>query len=155
MHGAAWTEPRRTGLVSTMTLAQLREAEYGAWHDSWRPDGSHGDTSLLTLDALVSRWFRPVKVFVGPSITSIRLMVENKLLALLHRFRYRTRLRRSIRAVVMSFSAAAVWRIRRAAPLLPTVFAQGKTPIPDQQCGHGVGQPWDPPACVKGISAAR
>lgn len=42
------------GLVSTMTLAQLRELEYGAWHDSWRPDGSHGDTSLLTLDALVS-----------------------------------------------------------------------------------------------------
>ena len=26
------------------------------------------------------------------------------------------------RAVVMSFSAAAVWRIRRAAPLLPTVL---------------------------------
>ena len=24
------------GLVSTMTLAELRELEYGAWHDSWR-----------------------------------------------------------------------------------------------------------------------
>src|SRR5881227_3026458 len=55
------------GLVSTMTLAQLRELEYGAWHDSWREDGTHGDTSLLTLDDLVSLvldWNRPVKLFV-------------------------------------------------------------------------------------------
>src|SRR3954466_1576731 len=29
-----------TGLVSEMTLAQLREFDYGAWHPSWRADGS-------------------------------------------------------------------------------------------------------------------
>lgn len=73
------------GLVSTMTLAQLRELEYGAWHDSWRPDGSHGDTSLLTLDALVSLvldWHRPVKIFVETK-HPVRYgsLVENKLLA--------------------------------------------------------------------------
>ena len=28
-----------TGLVSDMTLEQLRAFDYGAWHDSWRPDG--------------------------------------------------------------------------------------------------------------------
>ena len=55
------------GLVSTMTLDQLRELEYGAWHDSWRSDGTQGDTSLLTFEALVSLvldWHRPVKIFV-------------------------------------------------------------------------------------------
>src|ERR1700692_2858647 len=55
------------GLVSTMTLAQLRELEYGAWHGSWRADGAHGDTGLLTLDALVTLvldWKRPVKIFI-------------------------------------------------------------------------------------------
>jgi glycerophosphoryl diester phosphodiesterase len=119
------------GLVSTMTLAQLRELEYGAWHDSWRPDGAHGDTSLLTLDTLVSLvldWHRPVKIFVETK-HPVRYgsLVESKLLALLHRFGIATPASADrSRAVVMSFSAAAVWRIRRAAPLLPTVLL-GKT----------------------------
>ena len=29
-----------TGLVSEMTLAQLRKLDYGSWHGSWRADGS-------------------------------------------------------------------------------------------------------------------
>jgi glycerophosphoryl diester phosphodiesterase len=54
-------------------------------------------------------------------------LVESKLLAALHRFGIAAppSADRS-RAVVMSFSAAAVWRIRRAAPMLPTVLL-GKT----------------------------
>src|SRR5437588_6920301 len=119
------------GLVSTMTLAKLRELEYGAWHRSWRTDGAHGDTGLLTLDALVSLvldWRRPVKIFIETK-HPVRYgsLVETKLLAALHRFGIAAppSADRS-RAVVMSFSAAAVWRIRRAAPLLPTVLL-GKT----------------------------
>src|ERR1700761_3682304 len=119
------------GLVSTMTLAELRELEYGAWHDSWRPDGTHGDTSLLTLDALVALvldWHRPVKLFVETK-HPVRYgsLGESKLLALLHRFGIAAPASADrSRAVVMSFSAAAVWRIRRAAPMLPTVLL-GKT----------------------------
>lgn len=119
------------GLVSTMTLAELRKHEYGAWHASWRADGSHGDTGLLTLDTLVSfvlDWNRPVKLFIETK-HPVRYgsLVESKLLALLHRFGIATPASADrSRAVVMSFSAAAVWRIRRAAPLLPTVLL-GKT----------------------------
>ncbi|UKN41467.1 glycerophosphoryl diester phosphodiesterase [Mycobacterium lepromatosis] len=115
------------GLVSTMTLAQLRALEYGVWHNSWRPDGTHGDTGLLTLDALVSLvldWHRPVKIFVETK-HPVRYgsLVESKLLALLHRFGIAAPASADrSRAVVMSFSAAAVWRVRRAAPLLPTVL---------------------------------
>src|SRR5260370_2040409 len=43
-----------SGFVSEMTLAQLRPLDYGAWHASWRADGSQGDTGLLTLDRLIS-----------------------------------------------------------------------------------------------------
>src|SRR6201998_3172869 len=53
-----------TGLVSDMTLEELRRLDFGSWHGSWRADGSHGDTRLLTLDALVKLvldWRRPVK----------------------------------------------------------------------------------------------
>src|SRR6201992_2083145 len=76
------------GLVSTVALAPLRELEYGAWHDSWRPDGTHGDTSLLTLDALVSLvldWHRPVKLFIETK-HPVRdgSPAEGKVLALLH-----------------------------------------------------------------------
>ncbi|HTQ17470.1 glycerophosphodiester phosphodiesterase family protein, partial [Mycobacterium sp.] len=115
------------GLVSTKTLAQLAELEYGEWHDSWRPDGTHGDTSLLTLDALVSLvldWQKPVKIFIETK-HPVRYgsLVETKLLALLHRFGIASPASADrSRAVVMSFSAAAVWRIRRTAPMLPTVL---------------------------------
>src|ERR1700690_184184 len=115
------------GLVSTMTLAQLSELEYGAWHDSWRPDGTHGDTSLLTLDALVSLvldWHRPVKIFVETK-HPVRYgsLVESKVLALLHSFGIVSPASADrSRALVMSFACAAVCRIRRAAPLIPTVL---------------------------------
>src|SRR6201993_240448 len=113
------------GLVSTTTLAQLRELEYGAWHGSWRPDGATGDTSLLTLDALVSLvldWHRPVKRFTEtrPPVRYGSL-VETKLLALLHRFGIASPASADrSRAVVMSFSGAAGWRTRPPAANSPT-----------------------------------
>ena len=115
------------GLVSMMTLAQLRELEFGSWHGSWRADGTHGDTGLLTLDALVSLvldWKRPVKIFIETKHpVRYGALVESKVLALLHRFGIAAPASADrSRAVVMSFSAAALWRVRRAAPLLPTVL---------------------------------
>jgi glycerophosphoryl diester phosphodiesterase len=115
------------GLVSTMTLAELRELEYGAWHGSWRAEGTHGDTGLLTLDALVALvldWQRPVKIFVETKHpVRYGALVESKVLALLHRFGIAAPASADrSRAVVMSFSAAALWRVRRSAPMLPTVL---------------------------------
>src|SRR6202034_3229302 len=85
------------------------------------------DTGLLTLDALVALvldWKRPVKIFIETK-HPVRYgsLVESKLLALLHRFGIASPASADrSRAVVMSFSAAAVWRIRRGAPLLPAVL---------------------------------
>jgi glycerophosphoryl diester phosphodiesterase len=116
-----------SGLVSEMTLDQLRAFDYGAWHDSWRPDGTQGDTGLLTLEGLVRLvldWRRPVKIFIETK-HPVRYgsLVESKVLALLQRFGIASPASADrSRAVVMSFSAAAVWRIRRAAPMLPTVL---------------------------------
>ena len=116
-----------TGLVSEMSLAQLKALDYGSWHASWRADGSQGDTGLLTLDDLVSLvldWHRPVKIFVETKHpVRYGALVESKVLALLHRYGIASPASADLsRAVVMSFSAAAVWRIRRAAPMLPTVL---------------------------------
>ena len=105
-----------TGLVSDMTLAEMREFDWGA-----------GDNGPLTLDELVRLvldWTRPVKVFVETK-HPVRYgsLVESKVLALLHRYGIASPPSADLsRAVVMSFSAAAVWRIRRSAPMLPTVL---------------------------------
>ena len=116
-----------TGLVSEMTLAQLKQLEYGSWHASWQPGDDPAGIGLLTLDDLVRLvldWNRPVKLFIETK-HPVRYgsLVENKVLALLHRYGIASPASADIsRAVIMSFSAAAVWRIRRAAPLLPTVL---------------------------------
>lgn len=115
-----------TGLVSELTLAQLREFDYGSWHSSAR-DGGVGDVGLLTLDTLITMvldWNRPVKLFIETKHpVRYGALVESKVLALLHRYGIAAPASADLsRAVVMSFSAAAVWRIRRAAPMLPTVL---------------------------------
>jgi len=113
-----------SGLVSEMSLAQLRELDYGGWHPS---RASGGGTGLLTLDELIQLaldWQRPVKLFIETKHpVRFGALVESKVLALLHRYGIAAPASADLsRAVVMSFSAAAVWRIRRAAPMLPTVL---------------------------------
>lgn len=116
-----------TGVVSEMTLAELRRLDYGSWHGSAREGVAVGDTGLLTLEELVQLvldWSRPVKLFIETK-HPVRYgsLVESKVLALLHRFGIAAPASADLsRAVVMSFSASAVWRVRRAAPLLPTVL---------------------------------
>jgi glycerophosphoryl diester phosphodiesterase len=116
-----------SGVVSEMTLAELRALDYGGWHSSRQAAVGQGDTGLLTLDGLVKLvldWRRPVKIFIETK-HPVRFgsLVENKVLALLHRYGIASPASADrSRAVVMSFSAAAVWRIRRAAPMLPTVL---------------------------------
>ena len=116
-----------TGLVSEMTLAQLRDLDYGSWHAGWRESADTGDTGLLTLDSLITLVLdskRPVKIFIETKHpVRYGALVESKVLALLHRYGIAAPPSADLaRAVVMSFSAAAVWRVRRAAPMLPTVL---------------------------------
>ena len=116
-----------TGLVSDMTLAELQQFDWGAWHASRDHGVDSDDTGLLTLDellAMVLDWRRPVKIFIETKHpVRYGALVESKVLALLNRYGIASPASADLsRAVVMSFSAAAVWRIRRSAPMLPTVL---------------------------------
>jgi glycerophosphoryl diester phosphodiesterase len=121
-----------TGLVSELTLAELADLDWGTWHGGCRADGAElpstpGQTGLLTLESLVRLvldWNRPVKMFIETKHpVRYGALVENKVLALLHRYGIAAPPSADLsRAVIMSFSAAAVWRVRRAAPMLPTVL---------------------------------
>ncbi|GAB92106.1 glycerophosphodiester phosphodiesterase family protein [Gordonia rhizosphera] len=110
-----------TGVVSEMSLAQLRELDFGSWH----PGGKQA--SVLTLRELLTLtldWRRPVRLFVETK-HPVRYgsLVEQKLLAMLHEFGVASPPSADhSRAVVISFSSAGVWRIRRHAPMLPTIL---------------------------------
>ncbi|QYB01321.1 glycerophosphodiester phosphodiesterase [Rhodococcus sp. USK10] len=108
-----------TGVVSEMTLEELTEFNYGTEEEP---------AELLELSALIALtldWTaRPVKLFIETK-HPVRFggLVESKVLAELQRFGIAAPPSADhSRAVVMSFSAGAVWRIRRSAPMLPTVL---------------------------------
>lgn len=108
-----------TGVVSEMTLAELSQFDYG------KPGEPAGLLTLCQLLELVMDWTSvPVKVFIETK-HPVRYggLVEAKLLAELSRFGLSAPASADFsRVVVMSFAGSAMWRIRRAAPLLPTVL---------------------------------
>ncbi|MFT4201170.1 glycerophosphodiester phosphodiesterase [Gordonia sp. (in: high G+C Gram-positive bacteria)] len=109
-----------SGVVSEMTLDQLREHDFGSWKGG-KP------ASVLTLDELLTLtldWRRPVRLFIETK-HPVRFgsLVEVKLLETLQRFSVASPPSADhSRAVVISFSSSGVWRIRRHAPLLPTIL---------------------------------
>ncbi len=110
-----------SGVVSEMALAEMAEYDFGSWHPGTGPQPVLQLSDLLDLVASTPR---PVKVFIETK-HPVRYgsIVESRLMAELHRFGLATPASADhSRVVVISFSAAAVWRIRRQAPLLPTVL---------------------------------
>ncbi|GAB2918879.1 glycerophosphodiester phosphodiesterase [Rhodococcus aerolatus] len=133
------------GVVSAMTLEGMTELDYGSWHDPWPasadalledndrvalppPDPGEetpGPAGLLTLTALLELVADSSATLFVETKHPVRYggLVESKLVAELHRFGMAAppETERS-RVVVMSFSASAVWRVRRTAPAVPTVL---------------------------------
>ncbi|MGB6050168.1 MAG: glycerophosphodiester phosphodiesterase family protein, partial [Rhodococcus sp. (in: high G+C Gram-positive bacteria)] len=108
-----------TGLVSGLSYETLKTFDYGA-------EGEPAEVLLLSdLIKLVLDWTsKPVKLFIETK-HPVRYgsLVENKVLAELHRYGLAQPASAAhSRAVIMSFAPTAVWRVRRMAPLLPTVL---------------------------------
>lgn len=125
------------GVVSELTLAQLSALDWGGWHDEL-PDSaddlmsapvapSASARGVLTLDDLLGlvRDVAPdTKLFVETK-HPVRYggLVEAKLVALLARHGLAKPAHKDdSRVVVMSFSSAALRRVRTDAPYLPTVL---------------------------------
>lgn len=108
-----------TGIVSELDYETLKGFDYG---DGGEP------ADLLTLADLISLvldWnSKPTKLFIETK-HPVRYgsLIESKVLAELHRFGIAQPASADhSRAVIMSFAPTAVWRIRRSAPMLPTVL---------------------------------
>lgn len=133
------------GVVSAMTLEGMTELDYGSWHDPW-PESADalledndrtplpapaaaadpgGPAGLLTLAALLELVADSTATLFVETKHPVRYggLVESKLVAELHRFGMAAPPETELsRVVVMSFSASAVWRVRRTAPAVPTVL---------------------------------
>jgi glycerophosphoryl diester phosphodiesterase len=145
------------GRVSTKTLAELDELDFGSWHPGSLvepPDEPDPDlTRLLTLDRLLEA--------VRDSGRRVRLLIETK-----HPSRYGSEvehrlikmLRRhgladphpddQVLVTVMSFAALALRRVRAMAPGIPTVYlleilpplvGRGRLPFGARIAGPGIG----------------
>lgn len=125
-----------TGVVSEMTLDELKQFDYG------KPGEPAEILTLRQLLELAMDWTSlPVKLFVETK-HPVRYggLVEAKLLAELARFGLATPASATFsRVVVMSFAASAMWRIRRAAPLLPTVLLGETSRYLGGSAAHTVG----------------
>jgi glycerophosphoryl diester phosphodiesterase len=111
-----------TGVVSTMTMAELDELR---WGDADKP-------GVLTLEALLELVKPGVRLFVETK-HPVRYggLVEAKLVALLARHGLaRPKSKEESPIVVMSFSSGAIRRMRRHAPELPTVMLVGSRVTP-------------------------
>ncbi|MFI1915883.1 glycerophosphodiester phosphodiesterase [Nocardia sp. NPDC020380] len=108
-----------SGAVSELTLDELNAVNFGT---AEQPEGV---LTLAALIELVLDWkSRPTKLFIETKHpVRYGALVETTLLNELQRYGIAAPASADhSRAVVMSFAATAVWRIRRAAPLLPTVL---------------------------------
>lgn len=110
-----------TGAVSEMTLDHLRALDFAAGTGDPHPAAV---LELTTLIELALDHPHPVKLFIETKHpVRYGAQVEEALLQTLGRYGLASPASAThARAVVMSFSPAAVWRVRRAAPLLPTVL---------------------------------
>lgn len=128
------------GVVSTLTLAELAELDFGQWHHELpesaddlmhepigQPSAEQHERGLLTLDGLLGLLKdspKHVKLFIETK-HPVRYtgLVEAKLVAQLRRYGLSTPVsKEESRVVVMSFSRLAVRRVRQHAPKLPTVL---------------------------------
>lgn len=127
------------GPVSTRTLAELEQLDFGSWHPgpAALADGDEVlDESylrLLTLDRLleaVRAVSRPVRLLIETKHPSrYGRHVERRLVALLDRHGLTVpRPDHPLQVTVMSFSLLAVRRLRMLAPTLPTVLLLDRLP---------------------------
>ncbi len=122
------------GRVSTHTLAQLDELDFGSWHPGLpesaddlimdRPPGSR-TARILTLERLLDAALdagRPMRLLIETKHPNrYGAAVEERVVELLHRYGL-DRPGGPVEVTVMSFSPLAVRRIHRLAPGLATVM---------------------------------
>jgi glycerophosphoryl diester phosphodiesterase len=158
------------GLVSTKTLAELDQLDFGSWHPRFPGDEEPLPdlTRLLTLDRLLEAVLdcgRPVRLLIETKHPSrYGAEVEHRLVETLRRHGLADpRPDALVTVTVMSFAALALRRIRAQTPGIPTVYllellppgvGRGRLPFGARIAGPGVGLVRSRPSLVPAIRSA-
>jgi glycerophosphoryl diester phosphodiesterase len=120
-----------SGVISTLTLEQLRRFDFASWHEEHDKEGQHPDDhGVLTLEELLGLMKdsgRPLKLLAEtkhPNRYAGR--VERQLALALRRFGW-TRAGGDYEVTVMSFASIALRRMRALDPTLPLVLLMDST----------------------------
>ncbi|WP_104820967.1 glycerophosphodiester phosphodiesterase [Kitasatospora sp. MMS16-BH015] len=109
-----------TGVVSTMTLAQLEQLDFGSWKTGSGPQPVLTLAQLLDLTVKAGRRVELAIETKHPIRSSGRL--EAALLRMLGEYDLLPASPETSQVRIMSFSELAVRRVRQAAPAVPTVY---------------------------------
>ena len=132
-----------TGVVSSQTLEQLKQYDFGSWWTTWdgdeAPEVDDERGSVLTLERLlelISDADRPVGLAIETKHpTRYAGYLEKRVVETLQRFGMaRPRRDGNARVWVMSFSEIALRRMRQLAPGVPAVFLMERVPL---RCRNG------------------
>lgn len=127
-----------TGVVSSQTLAELQQHDFGSWWTSWdgddAPDLDDERGSVLTLERLlelVTDSERPVGLAIETKHPNRYAgYLERRVVETLERFGLARPARHTRSPIwVMSFSEIAMRRMRQLAPEIPAVFLMERVPL--------------------------
>ena len=113
-----------TGPVNTKTLAQVKSCDAGSWFNDANPSLARPDyvgLQIPTLEEVFQRYGKRVNYYIETKSPDSADHMEERLLALLDKYKLRRTAAKSWQVLIQSFSAASLQKIHAIDPTLPLV----------------------------------
>jgi glycerophosphoryl diester phosphodiesterase len=113
-----------TGDVSSKTLAQIKTCDVGSWFNDAKPELARPEyvgLQIPTLEEVFQRYRKRVNYYIETKAPETADHMEERLLALLDKYKLRQLSVRSWQVLIQSFSAASLQKIHAIDPSLPLI----------------------------------
>lgn len=113
-----------TGLVATKTLAQVKTCDVGSWFNEANPEMARPEyvgLRIPTLEEVFRRYRRRANYYIETKSPETADHMEERLLALLTRYKLLKPAARRWQVLIQSFSAASLQKIHALEPSLPLI----------------------------------
>lgn len=128
-----------TGPVNTKTLAQVKSCDAGSWFNDANPSLARPDyvgLQIPTLEEVFQRYGKRVNYYIETKSPDSADHMEERLLAMMDKYKLRKPSARSWQVLIQSFSTASLQKVHGLDPTLPLIqllsFFPGSPPLADQ-----------------------
>lgn len=138
-----------TGPVNTKTLAQVKSCDVGSWFNDAFPSLARPDyvgLQIPTLEEVFQRYGKRVNYYIETKSPDSADHMEERLLAMMDKYKLRKPSAKSWQVLIQSFSAASLQKMHGLDPTLPLIqlvsVFPGSPPLADQLdaiAGYAVG----------------